>query len=211
PPNPINLTVPAFQPPWAGSPQGPLVAPGKYSVELFVMHNGKLESQGEMQSFQVKPVHNTDKDYEEVAAFQKKTSDLSRQTSSAGRRLSEARNKLRHIKAALIKTPQASPEMFEQWTKLQTDLAELRTALQGDRIRQSKDESTSPSITNRIGSVIWGHWNTTELPTKTQIQNIELAQSEFEKYKTQETSFFYELALYVHEITDAGAPYTPGR
>ena len=46
PPNPINLTVPAFQPPWAGSPQGPLVAPGKYSVELFVMSNGNLESQG---------------------------------------------------------------------------------------------------------------------------------------------------------------------
>ncbi|MCP4152733.1 MAG: glycosyl hydrolase, partial [bacterium] len=34
-PNPINLTVPAFKPPWAGDAEGPLAAPGKYTVELF--------------------------------------------------------------------------------------------------------------------------------------------------------------------------------
>jgi len=35
-PNPINLRKPAFVPPWAGDAEGPLAAPGKYTVELFI-------------------------------------------------------------------------------------------------------------------------------------------------------------------------------
>ncbi len=211
PPNPINLTVPAFQPPWAGSPQGPLVAPGKYSVELFVMNNGKLESQGEKQEFEVKPVHASGNNYGYVAAFQKKTSNLSRKVSSSGRRLGEARNKLRHIKAALTKTPNTSPELFKKWSTLNNSLTDLGIALQGDHIRQGKDESTSPSISGRIGSVIWGHWNTTELPTETQKRNIEIAQSEFDQYLQDATVFFNELSAFEEAIEKAGAPYTPGR
>jgi photosystem II stability/assembly factor-like uncharacterized protein len=211
PPNPINLTVPAFQPPWAGSPQGPLAAPGKYNVELFLMNNGKLVSQGDKQEFNVKPVHVLADHYDAVAKFQKKTSDLSRKTSSASRRLGEANNKLRHIKVALLKTPNIAPEMFEQWTVLKKSLTELGVILQGDHIRQSKDESTSPSIMNRIGSVIWGHWNTTELPTETQRQNIEIAQNGFEGYLKDASAFYDSLGKYEKAIEEAGAPYTPGR
>ncbi len=211
PPNPINLTVPAFQPPWAGSPQGPLAAPGKYNVELFAIKNGKLESQGEKQEFNVKPVHILAGHYDAVAKFQKKTSDLSRKTSSAGRRLSEANNKLRHIKVALLKTPNIDPEMFEQWTDLKKSLTELGVILQGDQIRQSKDESTSPSIMNRIGSVIWGHWNTTELPTETQRESVEIAKKGFEEYLKGAAAFFNSLSEYERAIEEAGAPYTPGR
>jgi photosystem II stability/assembly factor-like uncharacterized protein len=211
PPNPINLTVPAFQPPWAGSPQGPLVAPGRYNVELFVMSDGKFESQGATQAFNVRSVHPTSGSYDEVAAFQKKTSDLSRRTSSAARQLSEAGNKLRHIKAALTKTPGASPDMFLQLAALNKSLFSLKTTLQGDRVRQSKDVSTSPSILGRIGNVIWGHWNTTELPTETQKRNIELAQSGFGLYVQDASTFFDALAAYELELEKAGAPYTPGR
>jgi len=211
PPNPINLTIPAFQPPWAGSPQGPLVAPGKYSVELSILNNGKLELQGEMQEFQVKPVHSTNANYDQVATFQKKTSDLSRKTSSASRQLNEVDNKLRHIKVALAKTPSATPDLFEQFASLNKDLVHLKTTLQGDRIRQSKDVSTSPSIMGRIGGVIWGHWNTSELPTETQKRNIKIAQSEFDQYMQEAAVFFGKLDDYEQAIEKAGAPYTPGR
>jgi hypothetical protein len=211
PPNPINLTVPDFQPPWAGSPEGPLVAPGKYSAELFVMSNGKLVSQGGKQEFNVKPVHATSDHYDEVAAFQKKTSDLSRRTSSAGRQLSEASEKLRYIKVALTKTPNASPDLFLKLSALNDSLFSLRTTLQGDAVRQGKDVSTSPSITGRIGGVIYGHWNTTELPTATQKRSIELAESEFDQYLKDASIFFNELAAYEQQLEKAGTPYTPGR
>lgn len=211
PPNPINLTVPAFQPPWAGSPQGPLVAPGNYSVELFVMSNGNFTSQGKKQEFTVKAVHNPGASYNEVAAFQKKTSDLSRRVSSAGRQLGEAGEKLRYIKAALTNTTAATPELFNTLAALNNTLFDLRTALYGDGIRQSKDVNTSPSIGSRVGGVIYGHWDTTELPTETQKQSIELAQTGFDQYLKESTVFFDNLAAYEITIEKAGAPYTPGR
>jgi photosystem II stability/assembly factor-like uncharacterized protein len=211
PPNPINLTVPAFQPPWVSDPEGPLVAPGKYSVELYVMNNGKLEPQGAKQEFNVKPVYPTSDNYGEMAAFKKKTSDLSRRASSAGRQLSEAGDKLRYIKAALTKTPNASPELFEQLTELNASIFGLRTVLLGDGIRQSKDESTSPSIMDRVYDVIYGHWNTTEQPTETQKRNIEIAQSEFEQYLQDASAFFNTLTDFEQKIEKAGAPYTPNR
>lgn len=211
PPDPINLTVPAFQPPWVSDPEGPLVAPGKYSVELYVMNNGKLEPQGTKQEFNVKPVHPTSDNHEETAAFKKQTSDLSRRTSSAASQLSEAGNKLRFIKAALTTTPNATPDLFAQLVVLNTSLFNLRTALMGDGVLQSKDESDSPSIMNRVGSVIYGHWSTTEPPTATYRRDIEIAESEFDQYLKDASAFYNELADFELKLEKAGAPYTPNR
>lgn len=211
PPDPIELTVPAFQPPWVSDPEGPLVAPGKYSVELYVMNNGKLESQGAKQDFNVKPVYPTNINYEEMAAFKKQTSDLSRKTSSAASQLSEAGDKLRFIKAALTKTPNATPDLFAQLTALNATLFNLSNTLMGDRVLQSKDQSTSPSIMNRVGTVIYGHWSTTEPPTATYRRNIEIAQTEFDQYLKDASAFFIELADFEVKLEKAGAPYTPNR
>lgn len=210
-PNPINLTVPDFQPPWAGTPQGPLVAPGKYSVEMYVMVDGKMEQQGVKQEFMVKPVHEPNADYASVGAFQLKTSQLSRKTSSAGRQLGEAGNKLRYIKAALANTSDVPAALYEKHAELNKRLFDLRTSLMGDWIRGGKDESTSPSIMSRIGSVMWGHWNTTQLPTEIQKQNIALAESEFDEYLKVASAYFNDLRAFEMEIEKAGAPYTPGR
>jgi photosystem II stability/assembly factor-like uncharacterized protein len=211
PPNPINLTVPDFQPPWVSDPEGPLVEPGKYSVELFVMNNGKLEPQGEQQEFEVKPVYPTSDNYGEMSAFKKQTHELSRRTSIAARQLGEAGEKLRYIKAALAKTPQASPELFAQWAELNASLFNLRTTLMGDGILQSKDESTSPSIMNWVGSVVYGHWSTTEAPTATYLRSIEIAQKEFDQYLKDASVFFDKMVEFEKDLEKAGAPYTPNR
>lgn len=211
PPNPISLTVPAFQPPWASDPEGHLVAPGKYNVTLYLMNNGKLEPQGKSQEFNVKPVYPSNVNYEEMADFKKQTSELSRSTSSAARQLGEAGEKLRYIKAALTKTPNASEDMFVQWTELNATLFHLRTVLMGDMVLQSKDESVSPSIMNRVGGVIYGHWSTTEAPTATHRRNIEIAQNEFDQYLQGAAAFFTKLADFEKQLEGAGAPYTPNR
>ncbi len=211
PPDPINLTVPAFQPPWVSDPQGPLVAPGKYSVDLYVMNNGKLEPQGDAQVFNIKAVHPTNDDYEAMAAFKKQTSDLSRRSSSAASQLGEAGDKLRFIKAALTKTPNTTSDLFAQLTALNATLFNLSNTLMGDRVLQSKDQSTSPSIMSRVGTVIYGHWSTTEPPTATHIRNIEIAQSEFDQYLKDASAFYNELAEFELKLEKAGAPYTPNR
>jgi photosystem II stability/assembly factor-like uncharacterized protein/uncharacterized coiled-coil protein SlyX len=212
PPNPINLTKPAFQPPWAGDSQGALVAPGTYSVELFVLNNGQMQSQGAPQSFKVKPVtERVPAELQAIAAFQEKTSELSKQMAGANRKLSEAGEKLRYMKAALKETAKASPELFEILSRLNGSLADLRMQLTGDRTMQQMNESTTPSIMSRVGQVVYGHWDTTQLPTETLKKNIEIAESGFKAFQPNFELFFTELSNYEKALEKAGAPWTPHR
>lgn len=213
PPDPINLTQPAFKPPWAGDAEGPLVPPGTYSVALFVSHKGSLKAYGEPQEFRVKPVPNTKAttDYTAIAAFQETTSELTRQISSAGKKLSEAGNRLKYMKAAILETPKATPKLFATLNDLEENLAALEKRLYGDGIRQRLNEATSPSMYSRVGNVAYGHWETTQNPTDTQQRNIEIAQTDFTVFRVALVSYFRALENYEAALAKVGAPYTPGR
>lgn len=209
--NAISLSKPAFRPPWAGSPQGPLVAPGKYSVEMYVFKNGQLESQGEVQNFTVKPIPslNQNGDFTAHTSFHKDIMELYRQANIQSNRLAEAQSKIPYIKAALLQTSSADPSLFNGLNTIENELKDLQIALQGDRTRSSKDEASSASIMSKI----WQSQNggTTQAPTTTNKRSFELATSEFEQYKTKTSAFFDKVSAYEEKISKAGAPYTPGR
>jgi photosystem II stability/assembly factor-like uncharacterized protein len=212
-PDPIRLSKPAFQPPWAGDPEGPLAAPGNYMVELFIEHNGSLTSQGKPQPFTVKPVPNAPAgtDFNAVARFQEETSSLMREINSAGRKISEAREHLRFIEAALKQTPKATAKHFTEWNDLQKELSALQMRLWGDPIRQRFDESTVPSISGRVGNVAYGHWDTRQMPTATHRANIRIAKEDFTQFQADLRSYWQRLEAFEAELEAAGAPYTPGR
>lgn len=211
--SPINLSQPGFRPPWAGTPQGPMVAPGQYAVELFVLNNGSLQSQGSPQSFMVKAAPNASagSDYQAVAAFQRRGDELSREISNTNRRMGEASEKLRFIRAALLKTPGATPAMFATWKSLSNNLADLRMNLNGDPIPSSRNEATSPAIRSRLGSAMGGSGATTQLPTETQKRDFALAESGFAQFQRDADAFFKEMTAYEAVLEKAGAPFTPGR
>jgi len=212
-PNPINLSTPAFKPPWVGDAEGPLAAPGNYTVELFIEHNGDLQSQGEAQSFTVKPVPTAlpTTDFQAAANFQQKTSDLMRKVSSASQKLSEVNERFRYLNAALKQTPKASPKHFAQYQQLKEKLAELRLRLSGDPIRRQLNESTTPSISGRVGQIAYGHWDTRQAPTQTFQNNLDLATSAFAQFETDLKGYLEEVGQYEADLAAAGAPYTRGR
>ncbi len=212
PPDPISLTRPAFQPPWVGDAEGPLAAPGTYSVELYIENNGVLTIQGDPQTFEVKPVPALgDIDFQSVAEFQKRTRDMMVEISAAGQQLSEASERLRFIKEALKQTANAQEEHFSKWSELQGDLVELRTRLYGDPALGSLDESRQPGIAGRVGGVAYGHWGTTQLPTETFRNDLDLAATEFAEFGNELSSYLEELSSYEARLEALGAPYTRGR
>ena len=189
-----------------------MAAPGTYSVELYVLHNGKLEAQGSVQEFVVKPIPAIEgRDFEETFAFHKELNDLSRDMSSAGRSLGEASNRLRHIEAALVQTSTLAPELFEQLAVLEQKQSELSTQLYGDRIRRSKDISVEPAIAGRLNQVLYGLSETSLPPTQTHRTNVTLAKQGFDQFKVSLQDFWSELETYETQVQQAGAPYTPGR
>ena len=190
-PDPIDLSVPDFKPPWAGEDQGPLVTPGKYSVQLYVLYNGNLQAQGEPQSFSVVPVHSNKEngEYERNSTFQNRTAELSRQISGAGEKMREYREQIRYMNNALLKTPLANETHFKTLNDLRIDLNSLQKSLYGDPVRQSLDEATPPSIRSRVGQVAGSHWETTQSPTKTQMENIEIATKDFKTFEKKLEAF----------------------
>ena len=212
PPDAINLTEPEFKPPWAGDDQGPLAAPGNYSVQLYILDNGRLMVQGDAQSFTVKPVHRkTGTDYGAVTQFQKETAEISREISIAGQKMGELSERLRYLKAALVKTPKGNPALFERFEALGDRLNELRTQLYGDPVKSALNESTAPSIRSRVGQVAYAHWETTQPPTATQKRNIALARVDFKKFQEELRDYLMQLESFEADMEAAGAPYTPNR
>lgn len=211
--DPISFSTPGFVPPWAGTPQGPMVAPGNYSAQLYMLDDGQMTVQGKSQMFTVKAAPNTSAgvNFKSVAEFQQKGDELSRKISIEGRRMGEAAEKLRYMRAALINTPKAPAILFEKIEQLSNELAELRSGLYGDNFKRGYNESTVPGISGRLGTAMGGSSATTQMPTKTQQNDYQLAEQGFSRFVQSTASFYQKLADLEAELQKAGAPYTPGR
>lgn len=211
-PDPIRLTKPAFQPPWAGDPEGPLAAPGTYSATLYVESNGSLTQQGNPQPFKIKPIPSLGSvDFESVAAFQKETRSLMVRISGTGSMLGEAGEKLRFMQEALRQTPQAQEKHFNSWSELNKELAALQKELYGDPAKGSLDESRLPGIQGRVGYVAYGHWGTTQLPTLTFRENLLKATKDYAAFTGKVDAYLDKLVAFEGELESLGAPYTKGR
>ncbi|MFM1879424.1 MAG: hypothetical protein RLZZ241_2290 [Bacteroidota bacterium] len=211
--DPISLSQPDFIPPWAEDPQGPLVIPGNYSAQLYLLEDGILKSQGEAQEFSVKPApqNPAPKDYAPYKDFTLKTNALAAAMGSAGSRLGEFRSKLNHIEAALLQTSTVNPDWFKTMDLLKREGAVISQELYGDPARSGKNEAVAPAAAGRIWSVISGHWNTTQLPTQTQKEAIALAEVELNQIGVKIGDLEQKMADFEAELTAQGIPFTPGR
>jgi photosystem II stability/assembly factor-like uncharacterized protein len=212
-PDPVNLMTPGFVPPWASPPQGPLVAPGRYYVELWLLAASGARQLGESSEFEVRAVPNlpAGTDPAVVVAFQEEVADLSREIAAASSEIGRASDRLRHMRVALMQTPAAGPAVHERLDAVAGDLEALRTRLSGDRVRGSLNESSVPSIAGRAGRTR-GHWSTRQMPTATHRRNLEIAAADFATLKTELATWLEsDLADLAAALEAAGAPWTPGR
>lgn len=212
-PNPISLTRPAFQPPWVTDPVGPLVPPGEYSVQMVLVSADGVEEIGGAQGFEVKPVPSAPPgtDFVAVAEFQYQTSELSRRVSAAGGEIGQVRERLRYMRAALLQAPRADAALFGRMDELERSLNGLSLRIQGDPIRGSLNESSAPTISNRIGNVIGGHWSTRQNPTQTHRRNVEIAQRDFALLERELADLIDQRLRELEDaLVAAGAPWTPG-
>ncbi len=213
-PDPVDLSAAGFRPPWASDPEGPLAPPGEYSVQLVLVTEAGAQEIGAPRSFTVKPVPGAPPgtDFMAVAAFQHETSELRRRIAGAGAELDRARDRLRHMRAALMETPRADPALFGRMDDLERTLDGLSLRLNGDRIRGSLDESSVPSISSRVGNVISGHWGSRQNPTITQRRNIEIASRDFGVLVGELAALIDGTLMQLEQdLAAAGAPWTPGR
>ncbi|MDE2973469.1 MAG: glycosyl hydrolase [Gemmatimonadota bacterium] len=213
-PDPVDLEPPGFSPPWAGPPRGPLAPPGRYTVEMALVTEAGIEPLGTPRSFTVKPVLNSPPGTDHVAAmeFARETAELQRRARGAAAEIGRARDRLRHMRAALDETPRAGEELFRRLETIDARLAGIAARLQGDPGPGRLNQPGAPSIMGRIGQVAWGHWGTRQEPTETQRASLAVAREGFSEVAAALGSLLRDdLAALERDMEAAGAPWTPGR
>jgi hypothetical protein len=177
-PDAVDLEEPGFIPPWRATPEGPLAAPGKYTVQLYAFSDGTASPLAAAQSFTVKPALAADKDvdYAAVAGYQQEILRLRRAVAAAGRELERASELLARMQAAALRAPLATPDLFLRLDDFGVEIERLKARLEGDSVRSELDEATIPSIGARANRA--ASWNMTRPATETQRRSGEIAQRE---------------------------------
>jgi photosystem II stability/assembly factor-like uncharacterized protein len=212
-PDPIDLTPRGFRAPWDAGPEGPLVAPGRYSATLMIVSAGGVRTVGASQSFTVRPVPSLPStiDFVAVAAFQREVAEQLRKMSMANAEVSRIRTVVRHARAAVLVTPRASPSLLGQADSIEVAVSALAVRLSGDPARQQLSQSDVNSIGSRIYAAA-ETWSSRQPPTATQRDGLMSASAELAAVLGDLRSLSSgPLARLEAALETAGAPYTPGR
>ena len=137
--------------PWASEPEGPLAAPGEYTVSLAVRKDGKLEEVAGPKTFTVKSLpqgKETSQNLDAVVAFQRKAGELYRAVSGASALTGELNQRITHLKAAIPDTPAAGEVHEQRLRRIKARLDDLVVALNGDRTVASRSEPTRTRSVN---------------------------------------------------------------
>jgi photosystem II stability/assembly factor-like uncharacterized protein len=215
-----NLRYPAVEPieleatgreEWQGTPEGPLVVPGTFTVSLAKKVEGVLTPLGEPQTFIVESLGLAtlaEKDRQALLDFQKKAGELQRAIMGAGAAAREAGEQLRYMEKALLETPQADPKLLERAKDLKRRLQEAMRVLWFDRTVMMHNEAASPSLMQRVSAQL----GTTCPITETAKRDYEIAGAAFEKLLADMRVLIdQDVKKLGDDLEAAGAPWTPGR
>ena len=110
-PDPVDLSPSTDRAPWEGTPKGPMVLPGPYSVTLSRRVEGQPEEIGSAREFVLKPLYSgglVAQDRASVLEFQVETAELYRAVMGANRAAGELETRIKHLCKAVEDTPAAT-------------------------------------------------------------------------------------------------------
>jgi photosystem II stability/assembly factor-like uncharacterized protein len=212
---PTSLTEPSGENVFNNPPQGPLAVPGQYTVSFAKRVGGKLTPLGEPQTFTTQPLGLASlpaEDYPAVLAFQEKTARLVRAVYGANKLVKETQERINYIQRALLNTPKADQKLVDEAEALETRLQNIDEKLNGNSVIRAHNEADPPSIIERVGQVVNGHWTSTSAPTETHLEGYRLASQAFAPVLADLRQLIeVDLKNLENKLEAAGAPWTPGR
>jgi photosystem II stability/assembly factor-like uncharacterized protein/cell fate (sporulation/competence/biofilm development) regulator YlbF (YheA/YmcA/DUF963 family) len=196
-----------------GGPGGSLAVPGKYTVVLAKRQGGVITPLPGSQTFEVVAEGtSTKEDRLALAAFQDKLSNLQKAMTATQEAATEAQTRLTSIRRAIDATPSLPTKLREETLKLEKNLADINTALTGDRIIRSHNEGAPASISEHVQWAASPTRGTTGRPTKTAMEQYQIASDELAAEIPKLRKLIEaDIKALEKQLDAAGAPPTPGR
>jgi photosystem II stability/assembly factor-like uncharacterized protein len=212
-PDPVSL-APQEPELFGGPAGGPLVKPGRYSVELVVRENGEDRVLTDAQSFEVKPLERSPeaaKNRDALAADHLALRELAVASSSAGEKLGELNDRVAYLEGALDRTPEAKAKHYRALKEARSLLADTREALYGERTKGSRNEPAPMGMASRVGTLQSSVWGSQAPVGGAHKEQMAMAEREYASIRKDLTEAEDMLDGLEDELTELGAPWTPGR
>ena len=196
---------------------GVMVMPGKYSVEMAMVHGGKTVQLGEPRSFNVKLLNNTSLpagNRAEAIAFQKEVSRLSKAMNGTLRLTNDLIKEVTMMEQTALTLPGAHEKLLPAIQKVRKELDDVLFKFNGVKAKASWEEipPADMPLMYRLSNVIYTQINNTSAITSTSKTGFEILKEEFppvlDKVKGIATTEIVELRKMMDEMN---APYTPCR
>jgi photosystem II stability/assembly factor-like uncharacterized protein len=193
--------------------EGPLVLPGKYTVELHQADNGVFTKLVDPVPFEVKALENSSlsRQTEANVAFKKELAELRRQYRGTSSYLGELKNSLKYIEAAIQQYPGADLSWMSMVRELENEIHDIQIAMNGDWHKSSRDVETGPSLGDRIETAVYQCWFSTSDPTTTQKDQYAIAKEEYAVIKIDVDKVAEKVKVLEEKLNAKGIPYTPNR
>ncbi|MCI4670736.1 MAG: glycosyl hydrolase [Bacteroidia bacterium] len=199
---------------WSNRGFGHRAGPGTYTVSMGKVVDEVYTELVPAVEFKVKSLDNSTlpaKNTDAVVKFQRKVDELARAVSGAEQMTKELGTKVNAIKSAVAATATADISMLADARKLEKRLMDVSLKLEGDRSLSRREFETPPSISARVGNVLFGLYRSTSEPTATFKDAYEIAAEEFKPVYQEIKDISKAVTEMENKLDKLGAPYTPGR
>ena len=195
---------------------GPMVAPGLFSVRPVVVRGGAHEELAPPRSFRVESLGTATlpaPDRDALLAFQREVAALQRAALAVDRAARETTDRLQLLRRAVWAAPGLDAAVYEtRITAFEARLFDLRRVLSRDRTALDRAEFAPPSIVDRIGRIARAGFTSTSAPTATHRASRAVASDQLAGVSEALRALVEdELAALEAELEAAGVPWTPGR
>lgn len=199
---------------FGGEPQGHMVLPGDYTVELAKRIDGELTPLAGPRSFAVKRINQgalQGAELEDTVAFWQQLAALQRSTTAAGQVITEARVTIDNMRTALQRSLVDGGELDAELHALDQQLYSIAEQFQGKAELQPIGEPQPHTIGTRIFVASMGTMLSSYGPTPTHRRSLEIAETEFADVRAQLNQLIEQrLPALQQRLLAAGAPWLPG-
>ena len=193
-----------------------LALPGKYSVEMSLVYQNKVEKLTDAVYFNAVTLNNkTIKVDDKIARqeFYTKLNETMRVLDGNKKLINVYQIKTEYIKQALHSSFANNTALQEKTMKLSKKLDDLEFSINGTKAKASWEEVPPEKmpVSVRLNEIIEALWQSTAKPTTTLKSSYEIVNTETVKISASLQQISDEIKELEAELDKIKAPYTPGR
>ena len=145
----------------------------------------------------------------ELLAFHKRAFEVRKNLDGANNYIKVANTKLKVLENAILLTNEANNDLLAKVNSINSKIDKANILVNGDNSKSSRNENQTPSMSDRLGNMLYSFWYSSSDPTETNIKGLDLLEKQYADLKTQLSSIQSDINSIETELTKVNSPWLP--